>query len=385
MLKPLAVGVIGVGLISGLVGCSATDSDSASWCGQMDGWSAPEGSPSLVVVVDHTASTREGELSSGFMAAITKGSKTFSVLSVLQVEGAGAVPEWLVDNLALNNAEHKFGSERYKKAVENAASCVASRIEPAVPSGEGTDLAAAIQVAADRLAGGSGPADLLIDSDGLSNVGAINLNGVIADEAVDTAVSRLDSTGFKPDLSRVNVTFTNLGVSSQGMIPQPSVDWLRNFYVEVCVRAAAEGCDAPITDQGSRGGATGSRQGAPLDPQLDLPSKQFEFDDSEVRFQPNSTILSKDADKVLAQVAACVQDGSTLVVVGHSARTGDHAAEMSVSKGRAANVANRIIELAGNPRVSLKVSGVGATEPKSSDGAQPEDRRVTISVWGVCK
>lgn len=370
-----------------LAACSPggqADGQSDAACAAMQNWSVPSGAQSVAVVLDNSKSMRDSSwLDTALAPFITRAAGVYSSLSVLLADGQGAIPRWLVDDLPLNNKKFEFGTLHYNQAVERAAGCVAQMIGDPVPSMPGTDLGASIQVAGDRLVTASGPRTLIVVSDGLSNAGPIDLTGAIGQTAIERAVSKLDSAGYRPDLSGVDVTFAGLGVTAGGITAGPAVTWLRNYYTAICERAGAAQCEAPVADQGAtRSG--GSRSTAPDDPDLALPTEQFEFSDSEVRFEPDSTVITTGADAALSPVAACLRDGSTLTVIGHSASTGNPAAELSVSEGRAQNVAARILELAGNPEVTVNAFGVGSSEPKSASGHEPQDRRVVISLTGVC-
>jgi outer membrane protein OmpA-like peptidoglycan-associated protein len=370
----------------GLTACATGSSDSelAAACEEMSGWPTSTEALALVIVVDHTASTRESELDAATVAEIARTAGLYGSVSVLLAEGAGGTPRWLVDGLATNAAENAYGTPHYEEAVQRAATCVERLIGDPVPAQPGSDLGTAIQVAAERLGEYTGPRSLVVQSDGFANVSPIDLTGVIARTGVDTAIQRLDAVGFRPDLSNTDVRFTGLGVSSAGVTSGPALTWLRNFYVAVCERAQAVSCAAPISDQGAAATGTAAWAGAPEDADLELPATQFEFDESEVRFQPGSTVLDAAADAALSEVAACLTDGSTLTVIGHAASTNDPAREQEVADGRARVVAQRIVELAGHPDVTVTAFGVGATEPKTATGDQPEDRRVAIALTGVC-
>lgn len=356
----------------------------AAACAQMSSYAATPGAPDLVIVLDHSKSTRDVGLGAATTAAIGKAAALYGTLSVLQVDGGGAAPRWLVDNLPLNNSSFEFDTLHYNQAVKRAPGCVERKIADTVPTAPGTDLGTAIQVAADRLGGGSGTKQLIVESDGLSNVGPIDLNGVIAQAAVDTAVARLDTEGYKPVLSGVDVSFNGLGVTSGAVTSGPTVTWLRNYYEAVCKRAGGAQCAAPAADQGAAANGVASRTSAPADPALALPAVSFELTDSEVHFDADSTTITAAADGALQKVAACVKPGVTLTVIGHASSDGDAARNQALSDGRARAVAQRILQLAGDPTVTVDSFGVGSSEPKTATGDQPADRRVDVSLTGAC-
>ena len=385
-----AASLIALMLIASLLTACAsggsTNAQSDSACVQMTEWKVQPGSQAVTVVLDHSKSTRDGSsIGSMLSSLITQAAGVYSTLSVLLADGQGAAPTWLIDDLALNNQKFDFDTLHYNQAVERAAECVGGMIGNPRPTAIGTDLGTAIQVASDRLAGSDGPRKLIVVSDGLSNAGPIDLTGMIAQTSVDKVIAMLDSQGYRPNLSGADVTFAGLGVTSGSVTDGPTVTWLRNYYLAICERAAAGGCAAPVADQGATADGTEPRADAPDDPDLALPAVQFEFSNSEVPFEPNSTAITPMADAALVKVSACLRDGSALTVIGHSASTGDAAGELTVSEGRAQNVANRILELAGNPVVTVNAFGVGSAEPKSATGHEPEDRRVDVSLTGVCR
>lgn len=380
----LAVGAAALALAA----CSTSSVDpaqEAAACAEMHSYDVPSGSQSVVALFDASGSMRDGSwISPAFDSIVTQAAGVYSTLSVLWVGGDGETPVWAIDNLPLNNEKYEFGTKHYDEQVERVSSCVASMIGNPATTAPGTDLGTAIQVGADRLAESSGPKRLIVMSDGLSNAGPIDLTGVIATTAVDTLVAALDTTGYAPGFSGVDVTFAGLGVTAGTVTDGPTVTWLKNYYTAVCKRGGAASCDAPVVDQGASTDGTAPRTDAPEDPDLALPTIQFEFGNSEVRFEPDSAVITVSADAALGRPAACLRDGSTLTVIGHSAYVDGTAGEQILSEERARAVANRIMELAGHPVVTVTAFGVGSTEPKSRSGHEPEDRRVDVALTGVC-
>lgn len=385
--KAIAIIATGAAAFS-LAACSTTSVDAtqtAAACAEMQSYHVPSGSQSVVALFDASGSMRDGSwVSPAFSSVIQQAAGVYSTLSVLWVGGDGETPVWAIDNLPLNNEKYEFGTKHYDEQVERVSSCVASMIGNPATSAPGTDLGTAIQVGADRLAESSGPKRLIVMSDGLSNAGPIDLTGVIATTAVDTLVAALDTTGYAPGLTGVDVTFAGLGVTAGTVTDGPTVTWLKNYYTAVCERGGAASCDAPVVDQGASTDGAAPRTDAPEDPDLALPAIQFEFGNSEVRFEPDSAVITVSADAALGRAAACLRDGSTLTVIGHSAYVDGTAGEQILSEERARAVANRILELAGHPVVTVTAFGVGSTEPKSPSGHEPEDRRVDVALTGVC-
>ena len=373
-----------------LAACSAAVKDSAGIgpeCAKMQDYTVPAGAQSIVAVLDSTQSMRDGSwISSQFRSVVTGAAGVYSTLSVLWVGGTGETPVWAINNLPLNDAKYDFDTKHYNEAVGRASDCVASMIGSLASTKPGTDLGTALQVASDRLVEAKGPKRLIVVSDGLSNAGPIDLTGVIATTAVDTAIARLDTEGYRPDFGAAAVTFAGLGVTSGSVIDGPTATWLRNYWAAVCARAGAATCDTPTADQGAAVEGTQPRVNAPEDPDLKLPAVSFELTDAEVPFGLDSTAIPTDAGAQLAKIAECLQAGSTLTVIGHADSTGsDSAHNQALSDGRAQAVADRILQLAGNPNVTVNAFGVGSSEPRSATGDRAEDRRVEVSLTGVCR
>ena len=370
-----------------LTGCATGPKDGPlAECDEMSEYAAPPGGLELVAVLDGTGSARDASwLGEGFDSVVTEAAGVYGRLSVLWVGGAGETPTWAIDGVALNDSEHEFDTLHYNEAVDRAASCVESMIGTPTTTQPGTDLGTAIQVAADRLASATGPKRLLVVSDGLSNSGPVDLTGVIGTTAVDASLAKLTSTGFAPGLADTEVTFSGLGVRAGSITPPASVTWLRNFYLGVCTAALAASCEAPVADQGATADGTAPRADAPEDPDLGLSDVEFEFSESEVRFALDSADITAESDAALGQVAACLRDGSTLTVIGHADNTGgDPTRNQELSALRAQTVADRVLSLAGHPTVTVVAFGVGSSEPKTATGDQPEDRRVAVSLSGMC-
>lgn len=91
-----------------------------------------------------------------------------------------------------------------------------------------------------------------------------------------------------------------------------------------------------------------------------------------VRFAEGAATPRPDADAYLRRVAArLVSAGATFLIEGHTASSGDAAADQALSEARAGAVKARLVAL-GVPAARLFALGYGASRPDDATGAAPD-------------
>ena len=107
----------------------------------------------------------------------------------------------------------------------------------------------------------------------------------------------------------------------------------------------------------------------------------YELPDS-VLFALDSSVVSKDADSVLNEIAEAAKDqpGASLVIEGHTDTSGDAAHNRKLSEARARAVA-AVLERQGVERGRIRTEGLGESDLAVQTGnnvREPRNRRVII-------
>lgn len=110
------------------------------------------------------------------------------------------------------------------------------------------------------------------------------------------------------------------------------------------------------------------------------------FDFDRLEFETGSTTLTSASRAQLASVAAILKayPRAQVIIAGHTDNTGDEAANIALSRGRAQAVADAL-RTSGVPAASLQSQGYGSSSPiadNSTESGRARNRRVTLSVTG---
>ncbi len=174
------------------------------------------------------------------------------------------------------------------------------------------------------------------------------------------ATERLDALSAHP-----------AGLTGDTVESQPLVDEIDT------ARATAETVTAEAAQAVDSAQPSGSlaADSARLDARVTAQGLLIRLDESSVAFAPGRRALPASAEPALEEVAALLQrhpDQSALLR-GHTDATGAAAANLALSRARAAAVRDALIGL-GVPAERLEIEGVGPAEP-IADNASPEGRR----------
>lgn len=379
-----------------LTACSPSSpgGPSPEQCDRLLGHAVETESPRLILVLDRSASRWDSPLEQSSVDAIRTTSETKGAASVLLVEGAGAPPRWLVEDASLNDPSTGRDTAAHRTAVSRAAACLEARVVDRAPAHAGTDLGEAIRAAVERGRTLGVPVSIVIETDGLSNAGPLDLTDRVLEQSVEDTVDDLEERGWVLAApTEMAMTFSGIARTAEGAIAPPAAEWLRTFYEEVCTRIGADPCAVSSADQGVPDGV---HQASPEheDPSVNLPgitlSREPESSSFEVAgsllFGGNSAELRTGAETLLAPIAACLSGGGAVRVVGHAARDGASAdVDQRLSEQRASAVAELLRSLA--PESTITAQGMGSTQPLPPDGTadpRPQDRRVEVFVDREC-
>jgi OOP family OmpA-OmpF porin len=108
------------------------------------------------------------------------------------------------------------------------------------------------------------------------------------------------------------------------------------------------------------------------------------FDFDRIEFETGSTLLTAPSQAQLANVASILKayTATRVVIAGHTDNTGDEAANLALSRGRAESVMKALTS-AGVPVANVQAQGFGSQSPiadNSTEAGRARNRRVTLSV-----
>jgi outer membrane protein OmpA-like peptidoglycan-associated protein len=117
---------------------------------------------------------------------------------------------------------------------------------------------------------------------------------------------------------------------------------------------------------------------------LAAPSGTGSFDFDRIEFETGSTSLTAQSRAQLANVATILKayPMTRVVVAGYTDNTGDEAANLTLSRGRAEAVSDAL-RSSGVPAINLQAQGFGSQNPiadNSTEAGRARNRRVTLHV-----
>ncbi|WP_165789139.1 OmpA family protein [Cryobacterium zongtaii] len=335
----------------------------------------------MTIIMDATGSTLTSDFPTQLKDAIFAASLANGTLSIIAVDGEAAPAHWVLSRVALNDPTIGDGVKRHTRIAAIAPACAELHARQATPTHPGTDLATALRLAS---AATTGTGTVWVQSDGLSSVGALDLDtlrvGASPAEAVGPALA---AVGELPDWSGRTVVFAGLGATRGPALSQKVVTWLEDAYLGLCASAGADSCSI------AEGVTAGTERTAdlPEDAPVAVPLTETAtvrgdacvFILSGVYFTPDSSDLTSGALDELGGIAAemVASPGSTALIVGHTAGAGDPDDPLAVE--RASAVQDSLIA-GGVAGARLDAFGVGSSQPV---GTPEQNRRVELQVRGL--
>ena len=349
----------------------------------------------LLIINDGTASAAKGPFPEELAADISSVSEQGGSLTIISVDGEGALSEIAAKDIALSTSGPR-DRPSVAKLAEVMPTCIETLLSTlASPTAPGTDLHQSFALASELIT----PETVVwLLSDFIPTAGQISLK---ADDLSSDPqmIGTLFAKNVPLDFLGVPLKVDGIGNTHENLLTAHR-EWLKNFSVSLCEGWKFSGCEnidsSPIK-------ALMDDDGKPEDFLPDFPTLEMhqinhgcalDFP-AAIIFAGDSAQLREDASHVFAPAISMLQDNpnSTAIITGHAASSPDHTqSELEdLSKRRAAAVGglfeqNSIAE----SRVSLR--GVGDSEPKAedldADGMQIEsiaagERRVDIVIEGV--
>lgn len=338
----------------------------------------PGDGPSITLVVDRTGQAEPFQLPHELESALVDAAAQDGAISILAVDGGPG--RWVVQNGSLMSEDIvDLSTVRAANVASQAGACVAALAGDALPTVAGSDIVAAVQVAAaaiPRSVRASGSATVVLVSDGLANAGALKLQelpvGDVDPRAISDALSR---AGQLPDLAEVRFRMSGVGGSLSGPLNQATSLWLVDMWTAICEGSLAAECT--VTASAGTVAASGEAEAppdVPDDPLVPVPavtaialdgnSCQFTIPAS-LTFSANSAELLPGAIEALRPLVDAMLNSpdSTASLVGHTASIGNNVA---LSQARADEILRAMVS-AGIETSRLSASGVGSTAPLVDD------------------
>ena len=361
---------------------------------------APTSPEKAILVMDRTQGvSARAAMDPALSALIVHLSKVDGSLDIIVVDGDGAAPKLVAQNLPLSTA-----GVRDRPSVDTVAAampaCVQQRlIDPIRPTSPGTDLYRAMSTVAELVTPDTA---VFVDSDFASNVGQLAFTpGLLAMDPADAAAFAVRSAPL--DLQGAEMHVTGVANTVPGLLPRER-EWLRNTAVALCEQWNGTGCDEGIVLAPDNPTPQSGAAQLPADAPLPFPkvtrvstatSCAYVLPAS-LTFAGDSAELGPGAEQALREPAELLaaNPAARAVIVGHTASSPKytHAELIELSKDRAKAVATYLKQLSTVDAARISTSGVGDTEPLAEDldkqGLQIEDaaaaeRRVDLTIQGA--
>lgn len=316
-------------------------------------------------------------------------------ISVVGIDGTPAVDPRLngrVFTLRTGN------SAALNQDIDAAAGSVVSAVRGLHPDSDGADVVGALGIAHDlAVSAGGGHATVVVLDPMLPDRGPLDLTEPGWAEAEPTEVAdHLERTGQEPHADGESYILVGVGYTSapQQLLPAAMRDNVSAIWTEVLRRGGATVTVDPAPRQGAGPVSTFTTRTVPVVEIAQPPlcaGRQLVFDNaSALGFVADSDELRdpSGAAAALAGVAEWLRGdaGRHADLVGTTARVGDTAGQVALSRRRAEAVARALVAL-GVPAARLHTDGVGSDfdgyEPDAGDPAARQlNRTVRITLSG---
>lgn len=351
------------------------------------------GATASVGTVDYAAAT------SKLLGAAVERSDTVSVGSF---SGTRTDLNWVHKGWSTDWKKDNPNPDNQHDRKEQATSCLGKAVSTARTAPAplpGTDVLSALRAAGD-LVRGSGPAHLIVATDGLSTTGCADLTraGFRSQTELESIV-RLCTGETKgvaatpeivPDeLRGVDVTFVGLGypAADQPVPDAGQTQWLRQLWSELCAKAGAAQCRIDPAPPGAVTGSPAASTGeSKADPPVSFGADRIVYHlPAAALFDTGAPTLRAEAGPLLADIAVSIRSrkGVKVQVNGYADPRGDAQDNLTLSQRRADSVRQALLD---NQVVNVTAAGLGETTscPDGVDGQGATglqcDRRVDIIV-----
>jgi outer membrane protein OmpA-like peptidoglycan-associated protein len=309
----------------------------------------------------------------------------------------GGTVDWLPEMVTPGKSKDR---QRTENDLTDARNCYAAdlvraeRIRPNLP---GTDILRALAKAGEQAAGGNGRIQIVMATDGLTNVGCADLRGAdIGDVAAIPGMVKSCRAEIPQLGSNIEVRMLAIGNpgASQPDVKTPAMNWLKDLWTQMCVATDAH-CVPPSLAAAQLIPASGA--GAyPADPAVPMPAIKMTPGNPATVIVPASILFSTDSDQLgpqaqqtLDQVVSYVRQFKykAIEVRGYTDARGTPQHNNGLSEQRAGAVVTALQERGIG---DLTAKGLGESDPRCTpqyENGAPDlvamacDRRVEISIY----
>lgn len=383
-LRRVAASMVGLALVSGLVGCSSGDDECDN----------TPASPQLVIVVGVHQNAPAPQVHEVLKCDIRSTLNAGNTVAVVALDGDPApfatiaVPQGAGNDLALRDA------------VTRAEGQVVAAVSGGAATSDGSDLIAALGVAADQAksSGASGAQIAVLDS-GLPDRGALDMTqpGMLGADATEVA-QFMAAQGSLPDLTGLSVKLIGIGYTTapqQPLSPGQRAA-VTAILAHVLQQAGAAVSAVPAPRSGDGPATSFATRPVPVpapEPPAFAPQTVVYDDTSALGFLPDSTQLREPeaAGQALGGLAAWLREDPqrSASIIGTCASAGTEEGRARLSQQRAETIRGKLIELGVDPgRLTAEGRGYTATPPdRLPDGTldpakAAQNRAVRITTAG---
>jgi OOP family OmpA-OmpF porin len=386
-----AVPITAVLLLTGACGFDTLVTDDSSGGSDRCAWmrtSTKAGNGGTIVLFDLSNSTRAANagdqvIDAGALLAdvITHAVADRESVRLATFDGTGASVV-LRETLATDSGAQNPDNQADDSAT--ATSCLTDavhRVADGPPGQPGSDVLGAIATAKEDLAQQPGAKNIVVVTDGITNVGCADLRNLTIGK--DSEVDRVAAgcAARKPELRGYTLTMLGVGHPAPGQ-PLPgsgSLAWLNSLWSTMCTRMHADFCHvstapATVRTAGARVVASGVD-----DPVVTFPpdtglarGEQILHVSSEVLFTNNDWTISPTGRAMLTAALDAVGRSAKIEVDGYTEAQASVTDNQKLAQHRADAVRQALLELgAGN----VKAVGFPTTAPHCPGGTDEQARR----------
>lgn len=345
----------------------------------------------LIMLLDPSASVtarQRGSLQGQNAMALAQASMRDYGLTVISVTGEGASPQIMLQDASLTKSKYDRDSKKAINLARIAPACVARATSGIKARGTGTDLGAAMSLAAEMVR--SSDDVVLVNSDWVWNAGQGGLNeqSVLQDAS---SVAQAAVASMPLDLKGATVMSSSVANTST-LLSGSARSWMLQYAKGLCGgwNGSETSCKAlvldPVNAERDKGHAKLPEDPIPVFPTGKCEGNSASYELSSSYFEGDSAALTQQANDALADPLAQLQTNpsSTITLTGHTAKLPDNGGDGTELSQRRADVVSAWFASRGIGANRISATGVGDRDSELLNGQpNPADRRIDLRIEGI--
>ena len=357
-------GSLPISILKGEDSASETDTDSAEVPDSLSE-EGPLAGNTVILTAPVADASVSPEAYEDFIRASLRYNGYEGYLGIVRMDGTAA----LEAQASLRDMNKNRSEARINQSINEIITSLGELVMDMKAKEPELDIMKGLFMAGDLLRGIDGRRTVLIDCNGLSSCGDLNLTGCnILDIDKEKLIEELREAKALPDLSGLEIIWLNMGLvpgdaEAQEELPQIMIAWLKDFYRDLLV----DGCGADrvaFYDPPKVGGFKALKEDLPHKTPVDVYHEASELpmlsedeknkttvsiNESQVSFRPNTADFVQSDEEVYASLEGLIDslresENFHVVIAGGTSSFGQQASSEALSRDRAGRIRDFLVK-----------------------------------------